>query len=118
MLLLPGLGGLNLLDLCDLLLGCDSLTCCSASLGGLLENQGDPLCFATLEGATQNETHYGIQQDWPVIQLLKLSDHMQTIKQFQPSPIACRAAVRSTPSGVLVVSEAVELTCVWACMAG
>lgn len=80
LLLLTSLGGLNLLDLCNLLLGY-SLTCCSGtSLGRLLQDQGDPLCFATLEPATQNEIYYDIGQDWTVIQFLDLSDEMKTTK--------------------------------------
>lgn len=49
LLLLSPLGCLNLLNLCDLLLGRYPLTCCRGSLGGLLENQGDPFCFSALE---------------------------------------------------------------------
>lgn len=56
LLLLTSLGGLNLLDLCNLLLGCYSLTCCS-SLGWLLQDQGDPLCFTALESANTESKH-------------------------------------------------------------
>lgn len=48
LLRLASLCRVNLLDLGDLLLGCNSLTCCRG-LGGLLKYKGDALCFSTLE---------------------------------------------------------------------
>lgn len=47
--LLAALGRLHWLDLCELLLARHRLACCRTGLGGLLEDQGDALCFTTLQ---------------------------------------------------------------------